>query len=236
MVRAEDMSTTTSVTTATAPAVMPVLKKANEVRKTLGQERETLMSEKKDLREQIQQKREEIKQENETKREAFRAKLSEIKDTRKQAILERIDNRLTTLNTNMTDKWVDALDRMTVFVDRIGSEAATLKAQGTDTTAVDAAIAQARLAISTAQTSVAAQASTPTVLTITTETALRATIGSTVSKFNQDLRATYQTVVAARKAVVVALRALNTAKQPIVTPDAAGTVPEGSTESAGIQE
>lgn len=160
-----------------------------------------------------------------SKREEFKTKLQEITDSRKQAIVEKIDTRLTTMNTTQTSKWMEALTKMESIVTRISSQGSNLKAQGEDTTALEAAIASAQTAITAAKTAVNTQASKEYVITINSESTLRANVGSTVSQFRTDSRTTRQTVIAARAAVVKAFVELT---------KLAGETIDGNASNSGI--
>jgi len=143
-----------------------------------------------------------------SRRAEFKAKLEEISDSNKQTIVEKIDTQITSLNTSQTASWMQALTKMESVLSRISAQAATLKAQGQNTAALETSIANAQTAITTAKAAVNTQASKEYIITITSESALRTNVGSTVSQFKTDSKTTKQTVIAARIAVVKAFAEL----------------------------
>lgn len=139
-----------------------------------------------------------------SKKAEFKEKLQQLTDSDKQAIVEKIDTRITSTNASQTAKWMESLTKMESLLAKFTAQEATLKAAGEDTTALAAAITSAQIAVATAKTAVNTQASKEYVINITSEKALRTNVGSTVSQFRVDSRTTRQTVIAARTAVVKA--------------------------------
>ena len=137
-------------------------------------------------------------------RAEYQAKLAKIKDERKKAIVDKIDNRITTTNKNVTDRMTLALEKLTSYLTRITERTSALKAAGTNTASAESAIITAQTAITTAKTAVAAQAIKQYVITLGEESTLKSTIGTTISQFRQDLAATHKTVQDAKFAVVKA--------------------------------
>jgi Skp family chaperone for outer membrane proteins len=202
--------------------------------KEISKHLDSMKNQMKDLRSDIQEKREAAKETAAAKKEALRAKIAAIKDTHKKAVVQRLDTRFETTNQTSTDRWTEALEKMTHLVDRVGSEAADLKSNGVDTATVDLSITKARAAILAAEVSVASQAGKTYVMPITTDATLRNTVGTTVSQFRNDLRNTHQTLVIAKKAVMDTVRALVVLKKK---PAASTTTPPPvSTTSAVIEE
>ncbi|MBI2430748.1 MAG: hypothetical protein HYV39_01895 [Candidatus Levybacteria bacterium] len=170
--------------------------------------RERMQERKKDIREKAQQKREEAKEKFKAKRETLKIKIEKIKDERKKTIVERIDNKLSIVNTNRTDRMLEHLEKLSSILEEIKERAVLTKADGKDTTAVDTAISAAQNTITNAQNAVVTQAGKEYIITITTEQALKNTIGKTVSQLQQDLKVTYKAVVDAKQAVQAAAREL----------------------------
>lgn len=136
------------------------------------------------------------------KRLQFQERLTAIKDAEKQAIIEKIDQNITTLNASETAKLNEKINKISNVLDRISSEAAQLKAEGANTVALDNTIKSANVAINNAQTAVNTQSQKEYVITIGTERTLKTNTGATVSQFRNDMRTTRQSVIAARSAVV----------------------------------
>ena len=144
------------------------------------------------------------REERKENREEFKAKLAELKDENKKEVVERIDTRLTTLNTNMTDHFNKVLARLTEILNKIETRTNTAKTNGKDTSAVEAAIVSARTAISTAQAAVTTQKGKTYVITINTESTLRSDVSTVVQSLRTDLKALKEVVQSARKAVISA--------------------------------
>ncbi len=215
----------------------PVLLRGNSEKPLLN---ETQKAVKLELREQVKQKKEEMKATLQTERGVFKQKLANIQDAKKQAVVERIDAHIDRINDSMVDRWVDGLEQLTEFVERSSSEAAVLKASGANTAALDLAITNARSAITTAETQVSAQAEKNYVISVTTDGALKGSVGQTVSSFRQDLRNTHQVVFTAKQAVIRVVRELNQLKNvdktPTVTVTQTPVSPSPvSTGSAGVE-
>ncbi len=140
--------------------------------------------------------------------EEFRARLSAIRDEKKKAIVERIDQRIAQINANRTSIMLRHLTKIGETLNRIEARTDTVAASGKDVAAVRTAIATARTAITTAQTTVNAQAAKPYTINITTEANLGSAVSTTRQAFAKDLQAAHQSVVTARKSVRDVLKAL----------------------------
>ena len=189
------------------------LKEAREVRKeemqeTREQKREALKAQREDLKENIKAKREEAKEQFKAKREEFKQKLQTLKDEKKKQIVERIDAKMGQINTNRTNRMSEQINKMSEILERVITRAGEAKVEGKDTSAVDAAVATAQSAISAAQSAIATQAGQEYVATITTEEALKNTVGSSMKQLESDLKATHELIIAAKKAVMAAVEAL----------------------------
>lgn len=170
-----------------------------------------------EIKNEIKTKRIEAMQEMKTAREEFKQKLQSIGDTRKKNTVERIDTRLNNANQKHTDRLTDNLEKLSSVLERISSKAASLKAEGTDTSAVDTAITNAQVKIDAAEAAITAQAGKEYVITITDEASLRQAISPIVTQFRDDIKTTFQAVVDARAAVVEAARALKTITESSTT-------------------
>lgn len=161
-----------------------------------------------EVKDKIQQAKDDLKAKIEEERSAFEDKIKTLKDEKKKTIVENVDTRLNDVNKNQTAIMSKALDELTAHLQKISSNAATAKTNGKNTTTVDAAITTAQKAIATAKDAVASQSAKTYTPQITTESALRQTVGTTVTQLHTDLKTTRLTVIAARTAVVNAAKAL----------------------------
>ncbi|QQG40782.1 MAG: hypothetical protein HYV37_00460 [Candidatus Levyibacteriota bacterium] len=171
------------------------------IRETRQATRAAILEQKKELRETIMQKREEAKELFKAKRETLKLKIAQIKDERKKVVLERIDNKLSAVNTNRIDAMTANLEKLSSILTKITEQANTAKANEKNTAILDAAIITAQSSITSAKSIVATQAGKEYVITITTEQALKSAVGKTTSQLQADLQIAHKTVVDAKQAV-----------------------------------
>lgn len=145
-----------------------------------------------ELREQIKEtvaaKREETREKMETKREEFKAKLQAIKDEKKKILVERIDAKLSAMNTKHTDNFAEILGKLQTLLDKAKEN-------------TSAEITSAQAAIDAAKTAVENQAAKTYTITITNEEKLRLNVGTTTSQLRQDLMAVHKLIVNAKQEI-----------------------------------
>ena len=166
---------------------------------------QTIRDRLKNIKEDRKQFVAETKSEFKDKMNAFRAQIKTIRDERKQILTERIADKIASSNARLTNRMDKALDHLTNILNRVKTRAADYKAQGKDTTALDAAISAAEAAIAEAKNAVNAQSSKEYTANITDESTLRNTIGQMVSGFRLDIQAVHKLVIAAKQAVQKAI-------------------------------
>lgn len=127
------------------------------------------------------------------RQDEFRTKLQAIKDLKKKAILENVNAKLTEVNRKNTDKFSDVLTKLQTFLDKVESAATAPK--------IISNIANAQIAIDTAQAAVATQAANDYTIQVTGETVLKANANSAISQLKKDLSATHKLVIDAKQAV-----------------------------------
>lgn len=145
------------------------------------------------------------KEQRELRREEFKAKLEQIRDERKKALVERIDDKLEDINEKRTERWSEALEKLSAILTRVEEKLASTSGD-VDKTAANEAISNAKTAIETAQTAVSDQAEKDYTAQITDETTLRNTVGAAFSSLQSDLRATHKITVDAKQAVMNAAK------------------------------
>lgn len=131
----------------------------------------------------------------------FQSKLALIKDEKKKALVEKIDTKIASISAKDTTRMANAVTQLDEILTKIKDQAATAKQTGKDTTALDAAIADADKAISSASAGIKVQATKTYTLNITSESTLRNNVGVTVRQLEMDLKNTYKLVIAAKQAV-----------------------------------
>lgn len=124
----------------------------------------------------------------------------------------------------------DMLTKLADILTNITNRAATAQANGKDVTSVTTAVARAQQAITDAQAAVAAQAGTSCVLMFKSETSVKADVGYTISMMESTLKGTYTKVLAARTAVVGALKALAQATGEPLTGGTSSASPSATTK------
>jgi hypothetical protein len=139
----------------------------------------------------------------------WQERLGEIKDARKKQILERVNNRICEVNKNRMRVAVRHLDRISEVIDRVASRSAQAKANGKDTTGVEAAVTVARQKVTEAREAIAVQEGRSCTLTITgVEEKLGEEISEAVKAFEKELMAVHQKMKDARFAAASAVQKL----------------------------
>lgn len=168
----------------------------------------TLSADRANFLDDLEKKREFAQNAYQASMSAFQKNLTKIQDVRKHALLVKLNTFCQDINTKRTAKMSDMLTKLTDILTNITNRAATAQTAGKDITAVTTSVATAQQAITDAQTAVSAQAGTSCVLMFKSETSLRADVGYTISSMESTLKGIYTKVLAARTAVVAALKAL----------------------------
>lgn len=161
-----------------------------------------------ELRENIAKERQEAKEEFRVRRQEFREKLAEIRDEKKKEILEHLDRRINEINTHRVDQMTKHLNKISEVLEKVVGRAADAKANGKDTSAVDAAATIAQAAISAAQSCLTTQAGKQYVIELTTEENAKTDVGAMHRQLRSDLTVCHQLVVAARQSVRTTIQAL----------------------------
>lgn len=160
-----------------------------------------LKTEKENFLETIQRKRETASHSAVLKRNQFKKNIKLFRDQAKAEIAQRIDGKILSVNLERTNKLADALDKLQSVLDRIEQKGQDAKAQGKDTSVLDAAIVNAKTAIASAQALVLSQAGKQYVINATGEATLKSEVGSIVRSFRTDLAGVHKSVVDAKHSV-----------------------------------
>jgi len=150
---------------------------------------------------EIEKIRLEKKSEMAVKKAKFEEQLQTLKDETKKQIAEKISERLTTSNTNATNRMFEIIDKLNEIMLRIEAKVTDAKTNGIDTTVQEEGIQNAKLAIQGASDAITEQAAKEYIITVGDDTTLRNDVGTVVSQQKQDLRTTYELVRSARQAV-----------------------------------
>ena len=162
----------------------------------------------------IMELRKEAKEKFQAQREAFQEKLKEIKEIRKQNIIERVDEKINSLNERHMTRLDNHLTRMTTVLERIEDKAGEATE---DTTALDTAIVKAKDAITEAQAAVEAQAGKEYIIEFDDETEVGTAVRSLFATFKSDVKKVHELVKDAHTSVVDAAKALAKVRKEIET-------------------
>lgn len=139
-------------------------------------------------------------------RQEFQTKLATIRDANKQAIVQRMDQRIAQVNANRTAIMLSHLNIIQDVLNKLKARSASLD------------VSAAQKAIDSARTLVLAQQAKTYTINITTETNLGQAVSATRISLASDLQKAHQSVVAARKATRTILVVLNkTAGEKLTT-------------------
>ena len=159
--------------------------------------KQMLLEKRQEIKTTYQTKNQELKQE-------FKDKFAAIRDERKKVLAQNIDEKIAMMNKNHTTRLSEVLAKLEKILDRINTASETAKGKGLNTVSLDNAIANAKVAISSAKDAVSAQAAKVYNIQTSTDTTLKANVGVTVSMFRKDLNATHKIVVDAKQSVMKA--------------------------------
>lgn len=174
-----------------------------------------------EIKEVIKQKREELKTITEQKREQFKNRIEQIKDEHKQMLGNRIDQNLSKINQNHTDRLSLLLDKLQQILDRLSGTVEALKATGIDISTAETAILDAQDAINKAKEAVATQAAKEYIANVTDDSSMHQGFSEVIQQLKTDLKTVRQTIADAAKAVRNAAAEIRKLKSDNSSPSAA---------------
>ncbi len=185
-----------------APATMQFRMEMKQDMKNLrSQSKVDIQQQKAEFMKEIAAKKESMKVQKQTEKDAFKAKIASLKDERKKISADKIDTKLAGSNQTQTTKMSEALTRLQEILNKLIDKTNEQKAAGKDTTAVETAINNAKTAITTAQSAVAAQAAKTYTANVTDEATLQQNFGTTFAQLRSDLQTTHEKVKLSKDAV-----------------------------------
>jgi len=185
-----------------------VTERKSELQNKAAERKAAVQQTREELKNRVEAKKEELKTKRETQKAELKARLEKIKDGRKKAAVERLDNRFTEINAKMANHWLNALTRLEELLNKVSGRADKAEANGRDVAAVRAAVEKAKTAIAAARTALEAQLAKTYPIQITDETRLKSAVATARELLNKDLKAVREAVRAAHKAVVEATKLL----------------------------
>lgn len=144
--------------------------------------------------------REELKTKLEDSRKALLEKIKGFKDERKKETTERIYTNLNEVNKKVTTEMTENLGKISEFLVKLSDRATTAATNGKDVVSAKAQIVAAQTAVATAQAAVTVQAGKTYNVNVTTEANLQVATKAVRDQLYVDLKATRETVKAARDA------------------------------------
>lgn len=148
----------------------------------------------------------------ETRKEVFQQQLETITDEQKKAVVSKMQEQMTLLNTKWVEKMTQNLQKINEILGHVVEKAGTEKEKGTNTTNVDSAVGTAQAAIQAVQVALSAQSAKTYVVDIASEQTVKNDVSTVRRTLAADIKSIHVKVVAARKAVGEAIRALALAR------------------------
>lgn len=152
------------------------------------------------------QRRQNISDIADQRRQEFKDRLQTIRDEAKKTIVERIDTKIATINTNATIRLSSALNKLSSAITRIEDK---ITSDQNESQEVLQAIDTAKASIEAAETAVDEQASKSYIIEITDEESLRQAVSTVVQQFKSDLDTTKRSVLQAKSDTLTAARLAN---------------------------
>jgi len=200
-------------------AVRETFQAEKEVRKTeIKEKRETFMETLQVEKDERKTKIEEMKLAFKEKRDDFKKKIETIKDERKKQLTEKIDNRISTVNKNQTNRMTKALEKLTEHINKLEERVAKAKENGVNVLAIEKLIITAKTAIRDALAIVEEQAAKDYAFTITDEKNLGQSVKASYDILSKDLKNAQESLVKAKEAVVAVYKLAATLKNITPTP------------------
>lgn len=161
-------------------------------------------------------KTEQLKVQWNATRVQYLQKIQTVKDEKKKAIVQKVDENLNTINANQVQKMKSALDQMQKVMNSLTEAITKLKAGGADTTNAENAILAAQNALTAAQSALTIQSEKIYAPTITSDTELRKDVLTEVNSLRTDLLVVQKLLLSARESLMKAIVELRKLKP--VTP------------------
>ncbi|RJR29608.1 hypothetical protein C4564_01945 [Candidatus Microgenomates bacterium] len=161
-----------------------------------------------EVRTNVQEVLQEAREARVEARENLRLQLTQIKDERKQQIVESAMERIQSMNDRWVAHWENVLERLAGILDKVEIRADESSLSATDKLSIEALISSARDAIAAASMSVNTQASKVYNIEITDESTLGSNMKAVMAQLRDDTRNVIEDINVARKAVAEVLSAL----------------------------
>lgn len=167
---------------------------------------ETRKEKVRDKKEKIETKIENLREKTASKEAALREKLAKFRDTKKAAVVERVNINLNQINTRRTAEMAKFLENTTKILNRLQTFVSEQTASGKDVTTANLSITEAKAKIASASAAVSAQAAKDYTVSISSESAAKADTMIQRNNLHTDLKTVKKQVTEAKQAVANAIR------------------------------
>lgn len=165
-----------------------------------------------------EQVRERVREEQQGLLEQYRERLQLLKDDRKKAMVDVLNNRMCTLNRTRMQTLNNHLDRMLKIVNRVTERVTSMNREGINLDTLNSTVETARTAINQAQTAVETQQMRECAVGITGQDAsVGVEIKNSIAKLEREINAVQLKVRSARGAVAQTIKALANVLEQEVT-------------------
>jgi len=189
-----------------------------EERQRINQQRQEQMAElrkkSEEFKASLSQKRNEVKDIYKQNKEELRAKLTEIKDTKKREAVERINDNIAKVNSLAIIRFEKALGLLDSAIQKVTDKTNKAGDSGKDVSSVLTAIEKARISINSARLAVSEQAGKVYTITITNENGLGKDVSRVRQELHTDLSLVKDKIHEANKEIKLSLNSLRLVIDP----------------------
>lgn len=173
------------------------------------QVRENILKARADFNNMSKERKAEMVKERSQNKEDLKIKLSTFKDENRKRIIEKLSEKIESLNDRITSHYLSVITKLETLLNRISERAERLAANGSDITKVSASVDVALASLAKARVAVATQAAKTYDVTPTSETSAKTDLGKVRKAFGEDLAAVRVIIKEAHSAVRAAAVALS---------------------------
>lgn len=152
--------------------------------------------------------REAFLKEKKERHEQFKEKLQTIKNEKKKVTLEKLETKIASISAKRTASMTNTLQKLQEIMGKITQNEQTLKQQGVDTTPSQEAIKNAQEALTAAEEAITTQSTKDYSIPLENEESAKSNVGSAIKVLQADLKDTHKKLLAAKKAIWQAHRAV----------------------------
>lgn len=163
-------------------------------------------------KERLEERKDTVREKLATKEAVLKKKLETFKDKKRAEVLEKVNQNLNLINKKYTDHMLRFLDNASKILSKLEQRLNSASPDIKDPTAARLAISEAKLALDSARSAVAAQAAKDYTLNITSEAGAKKDAKKMRDLLHADLKSVREQVIAVKKAVSNAIRVAKSGK------------------------